>query len=79
MKKTNTELYLDYVSNFLTVQRFADANGLSRDDAARAINAGRKEHEANAARHKTPTRAQLERWIASKGYPTFIIDEMLSA
>jgi hypothetical protein len=39
-------MYLDWVNNFLTVGKFADHYGLTRDEALSVIERGRLEHEA---------------------------------
>lgn len=39
------DMYLDYVNNYLTVQAFADASGLSRKAALEVIRDGREIHE----------------------------------
>ena len=39
------DFYLDYVNNFLTVDRFAEYHGLSVSDANKVISIGKKYHE----------------------------------
>lgn len=39
------ELYLDYVNNFLTVERFAEYYNLSERKAFKVIELGRQVHE----------------------------------
>ena len=46
MKHTLAQMYLDWVNNFLTVGKFADHYGLTRDEALSVIERGRLEHEA---------------------------------
>lgn len=41
-ENTQAELYLDYVNNFVTVERFAEHYGLSIDGANLIINQGRE-------------------------------------
>ena len=38
-------LYLDYVNQFLTVNRFAEFYSMTRETALRIIEEGRKQHE----------------------------------
>jgi hypothetical protein len=45
MKKKLMDLYLDWVNNFLTVERFAEYYELSLERAHRVINLGRTLHE----------------------------------
>ena len=42
---TNSELYLDYINNFITVAGFADRHGFTMAKALNVIDAGREEHE----------------------------------
>lgn len=46
---SNIKLYLDYVNNFLTVEKFAEHYGLSLVDAEKIIRQGRKEHESKVS------------------------------
>jgi hypothetical protein len=43
--KVVREIYLDWVNNFLTVQRFAEYYGISEDFAIELIGEGRRLHE----------------------------------
>ena len=43
--KTPAAAYLDYLNNYLTAERFAEAHGLTRSAAIELINEGRQEHE----------------------------------
>ena len=36
------DLYLDYVNNYLTVEKFAEVQGLSKEDTYMLINLGKK-------------------------------------
>jgi tRNA 2-selenouridine synthase SelU len=38
-------MYLDYVNDFLTVNRFAEFYSMTRETACRIIEEGRKQHE----------------------------------
>ena len=40
----NEALYLDWLNNFLTLDRFAEYYSMTREDASQAINAGRDDH-----------------------------------
>jgi len=44
---TNSALYLDWLNNFLTLERFAEYYGITLEEAAIVINTGRDDHEAN--------------------------------
>lgn len=44
--------YLDWVNNFLTVDRFAEHYNLSADDATTVIALGKKFHEENVDHYK---------------------------
>ena len=37
--------YLDYFNNYLTIEKYAEHNGISTADAKKLIDAGRKYHE----------------------------------
>jgi len=37
IRATLNEIYLDYKNNYLTIERFAEANLLDREDAAKLI------------------------------------------
>ena len=53
MKLTETEMYLDWVNNFLTVARFAEYYGISKDKAYDIIQAQRLGFQsANEAKTK---------------------------
>ena len=39
------EMFLDYFSNYLTVDKFAEHNELERDDALTLLAMGRRYHE----------------------------------
>lgn len=45
----------------------------------KTTNEMKQKYPIKPKREKAPTRAQIERWLALKGYPAFIIEEMLSA
>lgn len=40
------QMFLDYFNNFLTVDRFAEYYGLTKDEAQEVIDLGRAEHES---------------------------------
>tara|TARA_R110000765_G_scaffold66379_6_gene128440 strand:- start:1693 stop:1875 length:183 start_codon:yes stop_codon:yes gene_type:complete len=40
----NEELYLDWLNNFLTLERFAEYYSMTMADASQAISAGRDDH-----------------------------------
>ena len=42
------KLYLDYVNNFLTIDKFAEWHGLDIEDASLLIELGRKYNERKA-------------------------------
>ena len=44
--------YLDFVNNYLTVERFAEHRGLTIDQATFLINSGRDLHEARVEEYK---------------------------
>lgn len=46
---SDLELFRDYWNNFLTVDRFAEYYGLTREQAETSIALGRGEHDAIAA------------------------------
>ena len=46
------EAYLDYVNNYLTVDVYADRNGLTYDQASRLIQLGRECHESHCSMMK---------------------------
>ena len=37
--------FLDYFNNYLTIEKYAEHNGISIEDATNLIDAGRKYHE----------------------------------
>lgn len=41
------EIYVDYLNNYLTIEKFAEHNGLTKEHAASVLNAGRYVHEGN--------------------------------
>jgi len=47
-------MYLDYVNNFLTLERFAEYYGLSYTSAQRVYAVGKEVHEQRVANLKTP-------------------------
>lgn len=47
--ETLRDLYLDYVNNYLTVDKFADDNGIHATDARRILAMGKVYHEDYAA------------------------------
>ena len=44
--------YLDFVNNFLTIERFAEYYGMSEDFAWSVIDEGRRLHNINIKDHK---------------------------
>lgn len=44
LKQTLGSYYLDYLNNYLTVERFAEDNGISETDAKTIIRLGKKYH-----------------------------------
>ena len=42
---TNSELFLDYMNNFISVAGFANRYGYTMAQAIQVIDAGREEHE----------------------------------
>ena len=49
------DMYLDYLNNYITVESFADACGLSKAAALEVIEDGREIHESH---HLTPNHSQ---------------------
>ena len=49
MKEILIGFYLEYVNDFLTVERFAEHHEISPEQALIVINLGRELHEANVA------------------------------
>jgi hypothetical protein len=45
--KTNAEYFLEYFNNFLTVDRFAEYYGMTKDKAQKVIDSGRIQHQKN--------------------------------
>lgn len=45
MRETFVKWYLDYVNNYLTVEKFAEHNGVSVDQANQIIKLGKEIHE----------------------------------
>lgn len=41
--------YLDWVNNYITTEKFAEHNNLSRDEASTIIDMGREHHEKNVS------------------------------
>ena len=41
------EAFLDYFNNYVTIEKYAEHNGISTADAKILIDAGRKYHEQN--------------------------------
>lgn len=52
LKSTLAEAYLDFVNNYVSTSAFAEANGLTTEQAARVIECGREIHEAAVAAAK---------------------------
>ena len=46
-KNTLNEIYLDYFNNYLTIDKFAEHNGITIDMARELIAIGRYIHEGN--------------------------------
>jgi len=46
IRKALQEAYLDWVNNYLTVEKYAEHNLLTVDNALKVIEAGREAHEA---------------------------------
>lgn len=44
LKQTLGGYYLDYLNNYLTVEKFAEDNGISESEALTIIGLGRKYH-----------------------------------
>lgn len=40
--------FRDYLNNYLTVEKFAESNGISPDQAITLLNMGRELHDADA-------------------------------
>lgn len=49
---TDVEMYLDWVNNFLTLDRFCEYYELTPNEASMIIYRGRNEHEAGVEAHK---------------------------
>lgn len=45
MNKILREFYLDYVNNYLTVEKIAEHNGIGTDHAIKLIEMGKEYHE----------------------------------
>ena len=45
MKEQLANFYLQYLNDFLTIEKFAAHHGMSEQDAAELLNLGRKFHE----------------------------------
>lgn len=48
MKEQLANFYLQYLNDFLTVEKFAAYHGMSGQDAAEPLTLGRKSHEERA-------------------------------
>lgn len=46
-QKTNAEKYLEYINEWLTIEKMADNYGLTQEKLIDIINKGRIEHETN--------------------------------
>lgn len=51
--QNNRQAFLNYFNNYLSVERFAENNGLSLGEAQNIIDAGRIEHELHVEVIKT--------------------------
>lgn len=49
MRKKLAEYYLDYVNNYLTIEVYAEHNGLSIEQARALIKLGEDIHETNVS------------------------------
>lgn len=45
LKQTIREFFLDYINNYLTIEQFAEDNGISITDAKTIIRLGKKYHD----------------------------------
>jgi hypothetical protein len=66
------ELYLDYVNNFLTVERFANYYGITEEYADEIISAGRQMTKENENKYLIEFIANGELQIAAKLTPAQI-------
>jgi len=65
------EIYLDWVNNFLSLDKFAEHYGLDEIDANYIIDLGRKLNEEEA------TKINLKNELISEGFESEIINEFL--
>lgn len=52
MKDTLVAFYLDWVNNYLTIEKMAEHNQLTENETTQLIEMGRKYHEENVERIK---------------------------
>lgn len=45
MREKLAEWYLDYVNNFISLDKFAEHHGISRDQAEQVVKLGKEIHE----------------------------------
>jgi len=65
------EIYLDWVNNFVSLDKFAEHYGLDEIDANYIIEVGRKLNEEDA------TKIKLKTELLSEGFDTLQIDEFI--